>query len=62
MKIRELLETGTSGGTNAGNIGSIGLAIPNVPVKSAKKKDGTAKNALDSNVNLITGGSIVKRK
>ena len=61
MKIRELFETGTSGGTSSGNM-QIGVAIPNVPVKSAKKKNGTVKNALDSNDNLFVGGSIVKRK
>jgi hypothetical protein len=61
MKIRELFETGTAGGTTSGNM-QIGVAIPNVPVKAAKKKNGTVKNALDSNDNLFVGGSIVKRK
>jgi hypothetical protein len=62
MKIRELLETATEGATSSGNM-SIGNPVyPNKPVKAAKKKDGTVKNALDMGNNLITGGSIVKRK
>lgn len=61
MKIRELLETASAGATSSGNVG-IGLAYPNKPVKAAKKKNGTVKNALDMGNNLITGGSIVKRK
>ena len=62
MKIRELIETASAGATSSGNM-SIGSPVyPNNPVKAAKKKDGTVKNALDMGNNLITGGSIVKRK
>ena len=53
MKIRELLETGTGGGsvTTAANISS-GPVYPNKKVKTSKAKGN----------NLLTGGSIVKRK
>ena len=61
MLIRELFETATAGATSSGNVG-VGLVYPNKPIKSLKKKNGTVKNALDTNVNLLTGGSIVKRK
>jgi hypothetical protein len=61
MKIRELIETATAGATSSGNVG-VGLVYPNKPVKVAKNKNGTVKNALDMGNNLITGGSIVKRK
>ncbi len=62
MKIRELLETASAGATSAGNV-SMGAVYPNVPGKqSKKKKNGTAPNALDlKGVNLLTGGSLVKR-
>lgn len=61
MKIKELLETATAGATSAGNV-SVGPVYPNVPAKQTKKKNGTAKNALDmKNVNLLTGGSLIKR-
>jgi len=62
MKIRELLETATAGATSAGNV-SVGVVYPNKPGKQPKKKkDGTAPNALDlPGVNLLSGGSIVKR-
>jgi len=62
MKIRELIETATAGATSSGNMSMGGPVYPNKPVKAAKKKDGTVKNALDMGNNLITGGSIVKRK
>ena len=62
MKIRELLETATAGATSSGNMSIGGPVYPNKPAKAAKKKDGTVKNALDMGNNLITGGSIVKRK
>ena len=61
MKIKELLETATAGATSAGNV-SIGVVYPNVKGKQAKKKNGTAKNALDmKGGNLLTGGSLIKR-
>lgn len=62
MKIRELLETATAGATSAGNI-SVGVVYPNKPGKQPKsKKGGIAPNALDlKGVNLVTGGSLVKR-
>jgi hypothetical protein len=41
---------------------SIGAVYKNKPGKTAKNKDGTAKNALDlKGTNLLTGGSLVKR-
>jgi hypothetical protein len=53
MKIRELLETGTGGGggTTSANVAS-GPIYPNKKVKTSKAKGN----------NLLTGGSIVKRK
>jgi hypothetical protein len=61
MKIREIFEDATAGATSAGNV-SVGAVYPNKPAKTPKKKNGTAKNALDlKGSNLITGGSIVKR-
>jgi hypothetical protein len=36
----------------------VGAVYKNKPVKQPKNKDGTAKNAVDMNVNLLTGGSI----
>jgi hypothetical protein len=51
-------ETATAGSTSAGNI-SVGAVYKNKPGKTAKNKDGTAKNALDmKGTNLLTGGSI----
>ena len=54
---RSLEETATAGATNAGSV-AIGPAYKNKPVKAAKNKDGTVKNAQDMNANLLTGGSI----
>jgi hypothetical protein len=56
----EISESATAGGTSAANV-SIGPAYKNKPAKTPKNKDGTAKNALDINANLITGGSIKRR-
>jgi hypothetical protein len=50
-------ESATAGATSAGNVG-VGAVYKNKPAKTAKNKDGTAKNALDINANLMTGGSI----
>lgn len=51
-------ESATAGATSAGNV-SVGAVYKNKPGKTAKNKDGTAKNALDlKGTNLITGGSI----
>jgi hypothetical protein len=51
-------ETATAGATSAGNV-SVGAVYKNKPGKTAKNKDGTAKNALDmKSTNLLTGGSI----
>jgi hypothetical protein len=50
-------ETATAGATSAGNV-AVGAVYKNKPGKTAKNKDGTAKNALDMNANLLTGGSI----
>ena len=54
---RSLEESATAGATSAGNVG-VGAVYPNKPPKQPKKKDGTAKNALDMKANLLTGGSI----
>jgi hypothetical protein len=51
-------ETATAGATSSGNV-SVGAVYKNKPGKTAKNKDGTAKNALDmKGTNLLTGGSI----
>jgi len=62
MRIKELLETASAGGTSAGSV-SVGAVYPNVPGKQPKKKKGgVAPNALDlKGANLLTGGSLVKR-
>lgn len=57
---RSLEETATAGATNAGSV-AIGPAYKNKPVKAAKNKDGTVKNAQDMDSNLLTGGSIKRR-
>jgi hypothetical protein len=54
---KSITETATAGGTSAANVG-VGAVYKNKPVKQPKNKDGTAKNAVDMNVNLLTGGSI----
>jgi hypothetical protein len=53
-------ESATAGATSAANVG-VGAVYKNKPAKTPKNKDGTAKNALDMNANLITGGSIKRR-
>lgn len=50
-------ETGDPAGTNAHNV-NVGAVYKNTKGKTPKNKDGTAKNALDMNANLLTGGSI----
>jgi hypothetical protein len=62
MKIKELFETATAGATSAANV-TVGVVYPNKPGKQLKKnKNGTTPNALDlKGVNLLTGGSLVKR-
>lgn len=66
MKVKELLsynlqkqldETASAGATSAANVG-VGAVYPNKPVKIKRKKDGTVPNAVDLNINLLTGGSI----
>jgi hypothetical protein len=52
-----ITETATVGSTSAVNVG-VGAVYKNKPPKQPKNKDGTAKNALDMNANLMTGGSI----
>jgi len=72
MKMNELLgEEATTGATSAGNIASIS-SVPGAKRKVKKDKngvpkapqalnpDGTAKNALDLNANVM-GGKPVKR-
>jgi len=75
VKIIELLETASAGATSAGNIVAVPnphIAVGNVKqygkgksarppkVVTPKNKNGTAKNALDSNVSLF-GGTTLKR-
>ena len=50
-------ESATAGATNAASMG-VGPVYKNKPPKQPKNKDGTAKNALDMDANLMTGGSI----
>lgn len=50
-------EAGDPAGTNAHSV-SVGAIYKNTKGKTPKNKDGTAKNALDMNTNLLTGGSI----
>ena len=56
-KAKQFAETATAGATSAANV-SVGAVYKNKPGKTAKNKDGTAKNALDMKANLMTGGSI----
>lgn len=56
-KKESVAENATAGATAAANVG-VGPVYKNKPAKQAKNKDGTAKNALDLNANLLTGGSI----
>lgn len=72
MKITEITETATAGGTSAGAIASVANPVaahskpkkkgkygaPEAPQK--KKKDGTTQNALDVSNNLM-GGKTIKR-
>jgi hypothetical protein len=53
----DVVETATAGATSAANVG-VGAVYKNKPPKQPKNKDGTAKNALDMDANLMTGGSI----
>ena len=53
----DIAETATAGATSAGNVG-VGAVYKNKPPKQPKNKDGTTKNALDMDANLMTGGSI----
>jgi hypothetical protein len=57
MKIWEIMETASAGGTSAGAIAAV--ANPGT-AKKKKNKNGTVKNALDTNDNLM-GGAAVKR-
>ena len=54
---KSVRESATAGATSAANV-AVGPVYKNKPVKQPKNKDGTAKNALDINANLLTGGSI----
>lgn len=72
MKVYEITETATAGGTSSGAIASVAnpaaahskpkkrgkYGAPEAPQK--KKKDGTTQNALDVSNNLM-GGKTVKR-
>jgi hypothetical protein len=62
MKIQEIIlkETASEGSTSAGMM-SVGAVYKNKKAKTYKNKNGTVKNALDTNANLLTGGSIAKR-
>lgn len=64
MKISEILdvslkETASAGGISSANV-STGPVYKNKKQKFTKGK--LIPNALDTNTNLITGGSIVKRR
>jgi hypothetical protein len=50
-------ESADAGTTSAANM-AVGPVYKNKPPKQPKNKDGTAKNALDMDANLMTGGSI----
>jgi hypothetical protein len=53
----DVAESATAGATSAANV-AVGPVYKNKPAKAAKNKDGTVKNALDMNANLLTGGSL----
>jgi hypothetical protein len=55
-----IMESPTQGSTSAADV-TVGAVYPNKKVKNSKNKDGTVKNALDMDANLLTGGSLVKR-
>jgi hypothetical protein len=65
MKIREILESATAGGTVAGSIASapmpavkrkIGKSKNGLPqAQQATNSDGTVKNALDMTTNIFGG-------
>lgn len=57
MKINEILETASAGGTSAGAVASVNTTSKKK--KQQKNKDGTVKNALDSD--NILAGKTVKR-
>ena len=70
MKIKEIMEDATATATASGNIAAVANPVQakqklkkdknGLPVApQAKNPDGTAKNALDVNANIM--GSIVKR-
>lgn len=71
MRFREIAEAATAGATSAGSVASIANppaarakikrdknGVPKAPQKT--NPDGTAKNALDVDNNLM-GGKLVKR-
>ena len=58
MKIREILESATAGAMSSSDF-SVGVVYKNKPGKTAKNKDGTAKNALDMKTSIF-GGSPLK--
>jgi len=71
MRFREILEAATAGATSAGSVASVAnppaarakikrdkKGVPKAPQKT--NPDGTAKNALDVDNNLM-GGKPVKR-
>lgn len=59
-KSQQFAETASITSTSAANV-SVGAVYKNKPGKTNKNKDGTAKNALDTGANLLTGGSIRRR-
>jgi hypothetical protein len=71
MRAREIIETATAGATSAGNVAAVANpttarakikrdknGVPKAPQKT--NPDGTAKNALDVDNNIM-GGKTVKR-
>lgn len=53
-------ETASMASTSAASV-NVGAVYLNKKGKTPKNKDGTAKNALDMDSNLLTGGSIRRR-
>jgi hypothetical protein len=69
MRLRELFETASGGATSAGNV--VTVVNPHITnsknkkarltkVETLKNANGTAQNALDSDISLF-GGTVLKR-
>ena len=68
MRIRDLFETSSAGTTSAGNMATVPTAVGKVrrykygapKAEQYLNADGTVKNALDVNTNLL-GSNIIRR-